>query len=119
MIAMMWSKLLLGVMLFACLHVLVWFTVNLQFVKGDISSKSLQISILLSIPATLCAYFASRYTYEALHSAWSVRFISFGVSYLIFPILTWRILSESMLTPKTLICILLSIIIVLVQIFWP
>jgi hypothetical protein len=116
---MMWGKLGIGMLLFTALHTLVWFSTNLQFMKSDIAAKSLQISLFLAIPATMCAYFASKATYQALEgSVWAVRFIGFGTSYLVFPLLTWWLLQESMLTPKTLICIGLSVLIVCIQVFW-
>jgi hypothetical protein len=36
----------------------------------------------------------------------------------VFPILTWFILGESMFTTKTMLCLSLSILIILIQIFW-
>ncbi len=114
----MWAHLGLSVVLFTILHTLVWFSTNLQFVKGIETSKSLFIAIVLSIPITLCAFFATRIAYSALSdSLWSVRFIAFGISYLVFPILTWTVLGESMFTLKTLTCIFLSIVIVCIQVF--
>ena len=113
-------KLIHGISLFLMVHIMVWCSTNLQFTKGSLSDKSLLIALCLSIPITICAYFGSRFTYEALNdSAWSVRFIGFGISYLVFPILTWCILNESMFTIKTLLCILLSVAIVCIQVFIP
>ena len=113
------SKLLIGIGLFILLHCLVWFTTNLQFIEHPIATKSLLISLLLSIPCTLCAYYGTRYVYAALsESAWAVRFVGFGVSYLVFPTLTWWLLKESMFTPKTMVCIALSVVIVCIQVFW-
>ena len=115
----MWSNLLIGVAFFIVLHVKIWFSTNLQFVNADISDKSLLISLCLAVPISLCAYYGSRFTYEELDSSvWAVRFIGFGTSYLIFPMLTWFILKESMFTPKTLVCIFLSAVIVCIQVFW-
>ena len=114
----MWLQLTQSAILFTILHTLVWFSTNLQFVKGVGTSKSIFIAILLSIPITICAFFATRIAYSALSdSLWSVRFIGFGISYLVFPILTWVVLGESMLTLKTLSCIFLSIVIVCIQVF--
>lgn len=116
---MVWQKLILGMFLFFLLHIIVWFSSNLQFMKDSISDKSLYIALCLSIPATLCAYFGTRMTYSALgESVWAVRFIGFGTSYLVFPLLTWWLLKESMFTPKTMICIALSLLIVCIQVFW-
>ena len=105
--------------LFTLVHILVWFTTNTQFMDGDIKDKSLLIAIVLSVPTTLCAYYASKLTYDMLEaSAWAVRFIAFGTSRLIFPILTWYLLNESMFTTKTMICTFLAVCIICVQLFW-
>ena len=114
----MWYQFLVAVFLFIVLHTLVWFSTNLQFVKGSDVYNPLLVALLFSIPITLCAFYASRITYGIFNdSAWSVRFLAFGVSYLVFPILTWVMLGESMFTLKTGICIFLSLIIVCVQVF--
>ena len=110
-------QLLTGISLFVLMHTLVWWGTNAQFIEGWGHKKALALSILLAIPITLLAFYASRFTYDALNEqAWSVRFVGFGVSYLIFPILTWFFLGESMFTAKTLICIFLSFLIIYVQI---
>ncbi len=113
------AKLIIGCFLFCLLHVMVWFSTNLQFVKGFESSRTLLYAIGLSIPITVTAYFATKITYTALEdSLWAVRFIAFGMSYLVFPVLTWALLGESMFTLKTLSCVLLSILIVFIQVFY-
>ena len=104
--------------LFAVLHILVWFAANTQFISGEWKSKSLYITIALAIPIRIVAYFGTRFAYEELgDSAWGSRFLAFGISYLVFPILTYAFLGESMFTMKTLLCCLLSFAIISIQIF--
>ena len=101
------------------MHVCVWFSVNSQFVNDAWKEKSFFIMMLLAVPISVIGYWASRLGYHELNdSAWSVRFIGFGVSYLVFPVLTWMLLNESMFTAKTMVCIVLSIVIMCIQIFW-
>ena len=115
----MYEQLAIGVAFFTIMHVAVWFSTNLQFIDSW-QDKSFLIAIALSIPITCVAYMGTKFTYHALNdSAWSSRFIGFGTSWLVFPALTWLILHESMLTPKTLICIGLSLIIIGVQVWMP
>ena len=96
----------------------VWFSTNMQLISADHSSKSLTIAILLAVPTTLLAYYGTRFGYFALgESAWSVRFFAFAISYLIFPVLTWWLLGESMFTLKTMLCVFLSFLIVAIQIY--
>ena len=105
--------------LFLVLHVFVWFSSNAQFISDSWNQKSFYIMLGASLPISLCAYYASRLGYSELgDSAWGVRFLAFGTSYLIFPVLTWLVLKESMFTPKTMICIGLSFLIICIQVFW-
>tara|TARA_Y100000034_G_scaffold104954_1_gene131891 strand:+ start:89 stop:364 length:276 start_codon:yes stop_codon:yes gene_type:complete len=90
----------------------------MQFLKNGWENRAFLVALLLSVPITLCGFFAAKYTYAAVGTAWSVRFIAFGISYLVFPVLTWWLLKESMFTTKTMVCIMLSFIILLVQLFW-
>ncbi|MDB4337453.1 hypothetical protein OAA09_00385 [bacterium] len=115
----MFAKLIAGTACFVALHTLVWFSTNLQFVNDKLADKSFQIMLGCSLPISLLAYYGSRFTYEAMEeSAWSVRFIAFGTSYLVFPLLTWWMLKESIFMPKTMICIALSFLILGIQLFW-
>ncbi len=112
-------KLLSGILLFIFMHIAVWWSTNAQFIEGVSRAKALVLSVALALPITLLAFNASRLVYESLEdSAWSARFVGFGVSYLVFPILTWAFLGESMFTAKTLFCIALSCVILCIQVFW-
>ena len=111
-------KLWYAVGLFTLLHVLVWFAANTQFISEEWRSKSLYLSVGLAIPISIVAYFGTRYAYEAFgDSAWGSRFLAFGISYLVFPIITSVLLGESMFTLKTLLCVILSFAIISIQIF--
>ena len=91
----------------------------MQFIDGVSRAKALTLSIALAVPITLLAFNGSRLVYESLEdSAWAARFVGFGVSYLVFPILTWVFLDESMFTVKTMLCIALSCVIIGIQVFW-
>ena len=111
-------KLVTGIGLFCVLHTLLWFSCNMQFLKNGWENRAFLVALLLSVPITLCGFFAAKYTYAAVGTTWSVRFIAFGISSLVFPVLTWWLLKESMFTTKTMVCIMLSFIILLVQLFW-
>ena len=115
---MMSVKLWYAAGLFTILHILVWFAANTQFISEEWRSKSLYLSIGLAIPISIVAYFGTRHAYEAFgDSAWGSRFLAFGISYLVFPILTYCFLGESMFTMKTLLCCVLSFAIISIQIF--
>ena len=111
--------LMIGMGLYALFHVLVWFSIYTQFIPGVAMNKALIACIVLGIPISLLAFFSNKYIYTQLgDSAWAARFISYGTSYLVFPLLTWHFLDESMFTGKTVTCIILSCVILYIQIFW-
>ena len=113
------KDLIYGFLMFFMLHTIVWFSTNLQFVNKFWQEKSFLICMALAIPASFCGYYASKLCFAGLdESAWAVRFIGFGTSYFIFPVLTYVMLNESMFTAKTLSCIALSFVIIGIQIFW-
>jgi len=114
------ASLFFGSLLFILMHSLSWITTNVQFMGQTWSSRSLYISMALSIPTTLAAYYGSRLVYSGLGgSAWGMRILVFGLSWLVFPIMTWALLGEDPLNPKTLICVALSFVIIAVQLYWP
>jgi len=111
------AKLCLTFLLFTLLHIGVWFSTNTQLISDEWKQRSFWIMLSLAIPTSLLAYYGTKVGYSALgDSAWSVRFIGFGTSYLIFPLLTWQLLGESMFTLKTMLCIFLSMVIVFIQV---
>jgi len=113
-------SLISGLSLMLVMHTCIWFSTNLQLMNNpEWKERSLTIAICLAIPISLLAFYSTRHLYDALNgTAWGVRLTAFGMSYVTFPILTWLLLHESMFTPKTMTCILLSLIIVLIQVFW-
>lgn len=113
------NNLFVGMFLFTLMHTMAWMAANLQLVNPAWASRSLAICVVLAIPTTLAAYYGTRFAYAGLgDSVWGVRFMVFGASWFVFPILTWVILKESPWTPKTLLCTLLAFLIMGIQIFW-
>ena len=111
-------KLLSAATLFTLLHTLVWFAANTQFISPEWKTRSLHIALAVAIPATLCSYYGARFAYDALNnSVWASRFLAFGISYLVFPTLTYLLLGESMFTIKTMTCVFLSFLIIFIQIY--
>jgi len=89
---------------------------NLQFVNPVYKDKQILLIVVLSYPIAFAYYYA--WTYFVTHSggsAWSARFIFFGLSYLVYPILTWLCLNETPFSFKTLLCTFLSVIILFIQ----
>jgi hypothetical protein len=112
------SGLLIGAMLFVAAHILSWFQLNIQFINDWWKDRGLLSVLVFGIPCGLFFWYGWRMTTDSLgKSVWAARFLSFGLSYLTFPVLTHYFLGESMLTSKTLICVFLSTLIIFVQIY--
>jgi hypothetical protein len=96
---------------------------NFQFMKVPQDSILAKIDpfwlcVLLAIPTSLSGYFSAKYLYKGLESLWAIKFFTEAGSYMVFPILTWLMLGESMFSPKILVSVFLSAIILWIQINW-
>ena len=102
---------------FIALHILVWYGSNLQLVLSD-QTKALSYAVILSIPIGLIAFYATKLGHAQYDSLWTVRLLGFGSSYLVFPIMTYLYLNESPFNTKTMLCVILSFMIIGIQLFW-
>ena len=112
-------NLLLFFGIFILMNFLIWMATNSQLIEGADQKKSLIICIVLAVPISLLAFYGTKVGYVSLGSAWSVRLTTFGISYLVFPFMTYFYLSESPFNLKTMICIVLSVAIICVQTILP
>jgi hypothetical protein len=96
-------------------HTMGWFAGNAQFVWNFWKDKPVFSTLLFGTPAGLFFWYGTKLAYEHIESLWSVRFLAAALSYLIFPILTWYFMQESMFTLKTIISMLLAWSILAVQ----
>ena len=105
----------ISILLFIIGNVLVWYQLNSQLVwdwaKGN---KSMWIMSLLGIPISLLFWLCTKWGYLGFGNLWAVRWLAFGSSMLIFPLMTYFYLGAT-ITLKTLISIILAIIIMLLQ----
>lgn len=104
-----------GIAITTLAQVLTWFQMNSQFVWSWWKDKPLLSVLLFAIPSGLLFWYGSRFLYETFGSVWSSRFVAFGASYITFPLLTAFFLHESVFNIKTLVCILLSFVIMWIQ----
>jgi len=106
---------LLSIATFIVVNILVWYQLNSQLVwdwaKGY---KSMWIMSLLGIPISLLFWLCTKWGYLGFGNLWAVRWLAFGSSMIVFPIMTYFYLGE-VITLKTLISIILSILIILLQ----
>ena len=113
---MIWNKyVFITIVLFIINNILIWYQLNSQLVwewaKGY---KSMWIMSLLGVPISLLFWLCTKWGYLGFGNLWSVRWLAFGSSMLIFPIMTYFYLGET-ITFKTLISIILALIIMILQ----
>ena len=111
-------KLAIGVLFFLFGQIMGWYQLNLQKMYDWWADKPLLSAILMGVPTSILFWYGWKYISEATGSVWSARFIGSSAGFVIFPILTWFMLGESMFTAKTLVCLFLSVLIILIQIFY-
>ena len=100
-------------------NILAWFQGNLQFVSDWWYSRPFFTIIIFAIPTATCFFFGWRFLVEYLdESLWSARLFSFGLGTIIFALFSFYIKGEG-LNKKTIICLLLSVSIILIQTLWP
>ena len=108
----------LGILLFFLGQTVGWFQLNSQSISEYWKDKALLSAIIMGVPTSVMFWYGWKFVVEATESAWSARFLASCTGLIIFPILTWYLLGESMFTPKTLICLVLTINIMIIQIFY-
>ena len=105
----------ISILTFIVGNILIWYQLNSQLVwDWARGSKSMWIMSLLGIPISLLMWLCTKWGYLGFGSLWAVRWMAFGSSMLVFPLMTYFYLGEA-ITLKTLISIILAIIIMLLQ----
>jgi multidrug transporter EmrE-like cation transporter len=75
------------------------------------------IMMFLGLPISLIFITTTKTFNEYFGVNWPGRLIGFGVGIIVFTIMSWLVFGEHP-TPKTLTCLGLATIIVILQIFW-
>ena len=112
------SNMMTGMLFFLVGNVIAWFQFNSQFVWSWWKDKPLATNLIFAIPMGLCFWYAVKNIVLATDQLWSSKLIGFGVSNLVFGLLTYVFLKESAFTPKTMICLFLASLIIAIQMLW-
>ena len=59
-------------------------------------------------------FWSTKWSYEHFGAFWNMRLAGFGIGTIVFGIMTWLLLGE-VPTTKTIICIALSVLIIIIQ----
>jgi len=112
------ATIVVGMLIFMLGQVGGWFQLNSQMMWSWWQNKPLMSAIVFGIPTSITYWYAWRMIVETTGSAWAARFVGSTSGLIIFPILTWFLLGETMFTAKTMICLSLAILIILIQLFY-
>lgn len=99
-------------------HLLSWYATYSQFIWQWCRDNLILLPLIFSVPTGYLFTYGMRFLVQEMDEVWGPRLVAFGISYLVFPLLTYWYFDESMFSPKTLVCIFLSITIVIIQVFW-
>ena len=108
---------LFAVILFTLAQILAWFQSNSGIITEENATRAMFIAACFAPITTLAFAYGTKFMYSEMDSLWSIRFITFGIGYLIFIPLTWYFLGEEMLTAKNGISFLLCVALLLIQAF--
>jgi|TARA_R100001198_G_C5146833_1_gene158088 hypothetical protein len=112
------AKFLLACFLILCGHVVAWYGTYAQFIWTWCKNNVALLPLIFSIPTGYLFLYGMRFAVEEMNEVWGPRLLGFGLSYLVFPFLTYYYFNESMFEPKTMICVTLSVLIVAIQVLW-
>ena len=98
-------------------QLIIWFQLNGQFIWPSFTKNELMLS-LIGAPISWMLIKATKYGYLAFEGVlWPQRLIAFATGIILFSLFTWLFLNEGINT-KTSVCLILSLVIVLIQMFW-
>ena len=110
-------RLFYGILLFFIGQTMAWFQSNSGIITEENATKAMIIAACFAPLTTLSFAYGTKWMYAEIDSLWSIRFITFGIGYLVFIPLTWYFLGEEMLTAKNGISFLLCVALLLIQAF--
>ena len=110
-------KLILATLgLFVLAHTMTWAQMNLQF-KYIWLRENLWVPLLFAIPIGYLFMKGVQNIYDYYGEVWPAKIIGFCIGNVVFGVLTYFFLDEG-INMKTAICLGLSFIIVIIQVFW-
>lgn len=115
----MFKYLIIALLLIVAGNVFTWFQVNLQFISDWWKDRPVFAILLFSTPSGAFFYYGWQFLVEYFEgNLWPPRLVSFGIGIIIFAILAYIIKGE-IIDKKTIVCLLLSVVIILIQTLSP
>ena len=111
-------SLLIGIASFLVAHILTFFQLNGQFFKTDWFRNNEFLVAASGIVLSFFYIWGTKYTVEGMDGLlWPTRFIGFGIGMIIYAIMVSYFFNEG-ITTKTLISLMISVLLILIQIMW-
>ena len=111
------NNLVVATLLFSFTQAIIWFQVNGQFLSSFMKEHPFIVS-LFGVPISYLFIVSTKYAYDGFEGLlWPGRLVAFGTGIIIMAICTYIFFGEG-LNSKTIISLLLSMAILLIQIFW-
>jgi len=108
-------RILLATLLFTAAQIAAWFQSNSGILGGKLQENYVLVALVLGPVVSLCFAVATKMLYAEIDSLWSVRFLTFGIGYLVFIPLTWYFLGEEIFTIKNVVSFLLCLTLIAAQ----
>ena len=102
-------KTLIAAGLFVVAQLLAWFQSNSGIIGGWLEQNYIYVALIFGPIVSVLFATGTKMLYTEGMSLWSIRFMTFGLGYLIFIPLTWYFLGEEVLTFKNAISFLLCL----------
>jgi hypothetical protein len=111
------NSLLLGVLFGFLAQILTFFQLQGQM-KFEWIKDNYWLTVLAGIPISMLFMFSVKnmvFSFDG--QMWPSRLVGFSIGAIVFTVLSWLVFSEP-LTTKTYVCLGLSMLILLIQLFW-
>ncbi len=101
--------------IFVVCQLAAWFQSNAGVIGGKLEENYILLAFCLGPIVSVGFAVATKMMYHEVGSLWVIRFLTFGIGYLIFIPLTWYFLGEEFLTAKNIISFCLCLALILTQ----
>ena len=106
---------IVAMLIFLFAQICAWFQSNSGIIGGWLEENYVYTALLCGPIVALSFAYGTKLMYGADVSLWSIRFITFGLGYMIFIPLTWYFLGEEIITVKNIVSLCLCVTLMLVQ----
>ena len=97
---------------------LAWFQSNSGVLTGWLQKNSLMVALACGPLVALLFSMSVKTLYKSGLDLYSIRFITFGMGYLVFMPLTWMFLGEHLFTIKNTISFVLCVLLLITQFYF-